>query len=105
MTEFILVATTSDKRDVLENICQALVERHLAACCQIQGPITSIFRWEGSVQTSEEWKAEIKTLSSRYEEVESLIRAKHDYDTPEIIVTRIAGGDQQYLDWFRAGVD
>ena len=55
-----VVTTTEAKTDALR-IASALVEHRLAACVQVLGPITSTFRWEGKVQTAEEWMCVVKT--------------------------------------------
>ena len=45
--EFIQISTTCDDREVLEKLAARLVESKVAACCQIEGPVTSVYRWEG----------------------------------------------------------
>lgn len=99
--EFAVVTTTSDRRDSLEQIAEVLIERDLAACVQVGGPVTSTFRWQGKTETSDEWTATIKTTTALVDEVMAAVRSRHHYDVPEIIVTPIVGGDRAYLDWIR----
>lgn len=99
MTDFYQVATTSETKDDATRIASALVERRLAACVQIVGPITSAFRWEGKLQTAEEWLCIAKTRRDLYEQVEGAIRELHPYQVPEIVATPIVAGSRSYLDW------
>ena len=52
MEGFIQVTTTTEKREDADRIARTLVERRLAACVQIVGPITSVYRWKGKVETA-----------------------------------------------------
>lgn len=101
----IIITTTSDDREVLKKIAQRLVANELAACCQISGPITSVYRWQGSVESASEHSVSIKTLASKFSAVESVIRELHRYDEPEIVATNITHGSESYLNWIRDNVD
>jgi len=63
------------------------------------GPITSVYRWEGAVQTDQEWRIEIKTASARVADLTDYIKEHHSYDVPEIIAVPIQGGSVDYLAW------
>jgi periplasmic divalent cation tolerance protein len=45
MTTALQVVTTTASRADAESVATALVERRLAACVQISGPILSRYRW------------------------------------------------------------
>ncbi len=79
-----------------------LVERCLAACVQVVGPITSTYRWEGRVETAEEWQCVIKTGRALWDGVEQAIRELHPYQVPEIIALPIECGSRAYLEWIDA---
>jgi uncharacterized protein involved in tolerance to divalent cations/uncharacterized protein (DUF433 family) len=93
-----LTTTTETKADA-RTIADALVERRLAACVQIIGPITSTYRWQGKVETAEEWLCVIKSRHDLYDALEAAILELHPYDVPEILITPVTGGSQSYLDW------
>jgi periplasmic divalent cation tolerance protein len=63
------------------------------------GPITSVFRWEGTVKTETEWRVEIKAAARRAPELTEYLTANHRYEVPEVIVTPIVGGSAEYLTW------
>ena len=99
MADFLQVMTTLAEREDAERIAGQLVEMRLAACVQVIGPIRSFYRWQGKVESSEEWLCVAKTHRDRYAEVEAAILAEHPYELPEIIATELAAGSAAYLNW------
>ena len=102
MTEFIQVTTSIDSKDGAQKIAQMLVERRLAACVHVAGPVTSTYWWQGKIEVEEEWTCAAKTREELYEEVEKIIREIHPYGEPEIVALPIAKGSKSYLDWITA---
>ena len=99
MTDYIQVLTTAGSEEEAERISAALIERRLAACVQVIGPISSRYRWQGKVEQEREWLCLAKTEASRYDELEAAIRELHSYDEPEIVATPIVAGSKGYLGW------
>jgi periplasmic divalent cation tolerance protein len=99
MTDALQVVTTAGSQDEAEHIARQLVERKLAACVQVIGPMTSIYHWQGEVERAAEWLLQIKTDRARYGEVEAAIRALHSYEVPEILALAVAAGSADYLRW------
>ena len=98
-TEHVIVASTADNEKTARALAAGAIEAKLGACAQILGPITSVFRWDGKVQTEQEWRVEIKTAADRVAALTEHIKANHSYDVPEIIATPITGGSAEYLSW------
>jgi periplasmic divalent cation tolerance protein len=103
MTEakFIQVITTTAQKEDAEKIASTLVEKRLAACVQIIGPIRSIYRWQGNIEREEEWLCQIKSRRDLFDAVDQTIRAIHPYETPEIIALPILVGNEGYLTWLQ----
>jgi periplasmic divalent cation tolerance protein len=99
VAEYLQVLTTTGSEREAEEISAALVERRLAACVQVLGPIASRYRWQGAVEQAQEWLCLAKTAASRYSELEAAIRELHSYEEPEIVATPIVAGSPGYLDW------
>ena len=99
MSEFLQIITTTDTKNMAKQIAETLVEKKLAACVQISGPMISTYAWKGLIENAEEWYCVIKTRKSLYKEVEESIKGLHSYEVPEIIALPIAEGNQAYLDW------
>ncbi|WP_149183218.1 divalent-cation tolerance protein CutA [Streptomyces sp. TRM49041] len=99
MIQALTVRTTTDSAAKAEALARGGVEERLAACAQVSGPVTSVYRWQGAVETAREWQVLFKTAESRYDALEAYIREYHDYDTPEIIATAVVRGSAGYLEW------
>ncbi len=99
MSDYIQVLTTTARRDEAERIARALIDSHLAACVQIQGPITSIYRWKGAVETSEEWQCSVKSRADLFLRIKDAILELHPYEVPEILAVPMVAGGDRYLAW------
>ena len=99
MTSYLQVATTTENKEDAEKIGKALVEKRLAACAQLVGPIQSTYWWKERIETAQEWLCHVKTHKGLYDEIEKAIKAIHPYETPEIIAMPIVGGSDEYLEW------
>ncbi len=97
--EHVQVLTAAGSREEAAAIADALVEGRLAACVQVLGPIRSTYRWEGRIESAEEWLCLAKTTSGRAGEAVAEIGRLHSYDTPEITVMPITAGSRRYLAW------
>ncbi len=101
MEEFILIQTTTETREDAVRISRELVEKRLAACVQIIGPITSIYRWQGRVEEAEEFLCQIKTRNELFSQIKENLRKIHPYQVPEIVSIPITKGAESYCDWLR----
>jgi periplasmic divalent cation tolerance protein len=93
------VVTSVGSRDAADALAQGAVLARVAACAQVAGPITSTYRWEGEVQTAEEWQVILKTTTDRYDALEAYILDSHDYDLPEVLALPVLAGNPAYLSW------
>ncbi len=98
----LIVITSAPDRVVAEKIARALVERKLAACVNILADCTSIYRWQGQIETAGEVPLLIKTRADIYDEVEAAIKSLHPYELPEIIGVSVERGSPDYLAWVNA---
>ena len=99
MPTFVQIVTTTGLREDAQRIGRELVERRLAACVQVAGPISSTYRWCGNIETAEEWQCWAKCLLERFDEIQRAIRALHSYEVPEILAMPILAGSADYLAW------
>ena len=101
MTDYIQVFTTTDKEEDARRIAAFMVEKRLAACAQILGPISSIYWWKGKVEEANEWLCIFKSRQNLFQRLEAGIRSVHPYEVPEIISLPIESGSRDYLNWLR----
>ena len=104
MTDNVLVLTTAGSEAEARNIANQLVERRVVACVNMIPRIQSVYRWEGKVETAEEFLLIIKTTKARSLDVQALIRELHSYDLPECVVISMTGGSAEYLKWIEESV-
>jgi periplasmic divalent cation tolerance protein len=99
VNEFVQVTTTTSTRQDAEEIAAELVSRKLAGCVQVSGPIRSTFRWQGEIETAEEWMCTAKTSRAQIPAIQNLLKEIHRYEVPELIATPIVEGGEAYLKW------
>ncbi|MCC7103604.1 MAG: divalent-cation tolerance protein CutA [Chloroflexi bacterium] len=97
--EIVEVRTTIDSKEGAEVLARALVEARAAACAQVVGPIQSCYRWEGALETAEEWLVLVKTRRDRLGAVEAVIAERHPYEVPELIALPVVWGTAAYARW------
>ena len=85
-------------------IGQTVVDERLAACVNVLGPISSIYRWKGKVETADEVAAFFKTDASRADELISRIASLHSYDIPCVASLSIDKILKPYADWVEESV-
>jgi periplasmic divalent cation tolerance protein len=102
MTEMIQVLTTMENKADAEKIARHLVEKRLAACVQIIGPLTSYFHWQGKLDSAGEYLCLIKSRDDLFTKLEEAIKKIHPYEVPEILAVSIVRGSKEYLDWMAA---
>lgn len=95
----ILILTTTSTTEEAESLANGLIGSRLAACVQILPKMTSIYTWEGKIESESEHLLLIKTLPEKYEAVEKYILDHHSYDTPEIVAIDAEKVSAGYLKW------
>ena len=100
-----LVLSTCPDRETAERLATTLVERRLAACVNIVPGLTSVYRWQGAIQTDAEVLLLIKTDAQRFPALEKTLREEHPYELPEIVAVTISNGSPGYLRWITTELD
>lgn len=95
--------TTFSCRDRAAACARHLIDKRLAACVQIEGSVTSIYRWQGVMETAEEFRCTCKTSVARAAACSAAILAAHDYATPELLAV-VAQASPAYAAWVQAEV-
>lgn len=95
----LIVLTNCPDAEVADRIARTLVEQGLAACVNQLPPVSSVYRWRGSVERAREVPLLIKTTRERMAELQDAIRALHPYELPEIVAIPVVAGLPAYLRW------
>ena len=98
---FVFVYSTFPDEASAKRIAEALVTAKLAACVNIHGPMTSVYSWEGKLESGSEFAAFIKTRKVLVPAVMETARPLHPYTVPCFLELPIASGNEDYLAWAR----
>ena len=95
----VLLITTLPDTERSEALARSLIAGGRVACvnCLPQG--TSIYRWQGEIETASEVMMVIKTVREHSEIVARQVHDEHPYELPELLVVPVIGGSAKYLDW------
>ena len=99
----IVLCTTPD-REAAELIANTLVAEKLAACVNILPGVTSVYRWQGAIEQSEELLLVIKTSQTVWPMLVAQIQALHPYELPEIVAVPIKTGEAEYIQWLENSI-
>ena len=99
-----IVLTTAGSKEEAQQIARKLVERRLAACVSVIGPIESMYRWKDGIESAEEWMLLIKTTAAVFRNLNDAIRELHSYELPECLQIPVEAGSADYLHWIEENV-
>jgi periplasmic divalent cation tolerance protein len=99
MNQILLVITNLPDRATAERVADALVTEGVAACVNILAACSSVYRWEGKLNHTEEVPLLIKTTHAAYPQLEAALRKLHPYELPELLAVPVTAGLPEYLNW------
>ncbi len=102
--EMLIITTTCPNEDEANTMSKALVSKQFAGCVQAS-PLKSTYAWEGAIESSDEVKLEIKTLTKHFDKISTLIQELSSYECPEIIATSIVKSSKRYSQWLKTSVN
>ena len=97
----ILITTTTSSKVEAEKIAALLVNRKLAACVNIIGPIQSLYVWKEKLVNDEEYKLFIKSFQEKWPQIKEAVKDNHSYKVPEISMILISDMQDDYLSWMK----
>lgn len=98
LDQVILITTAPDAKTA-EALARSLVAKELVACVNCFPAGTSVYRWQGRVETAAEVVMLIKTVREYGDRVARQVQDEHPYELPEVLVVPVIGGSRAYLDW------
>lgn len=96
---YIVLIITTPTNEEAQRISRALLEQRKVACVNIVPRVSSLFWWQGKIDSARESLLIVKTTASQLNELVTLVKEIHSYDVPEIVAMPIVGGNQDYLEW------
>jgi len=104
MPEPLLCLCTCPDAPSARRLAGLLVEARLAACVNVLPGLTSVYRWQGAVESADEVLLVIKTDAAHYPALEEALQREHPYELPEVVAVSIAAGSTRYLEWLHAAL-
>ena len=101
-TEFLFVYVTAGSKEEAKAIASEAVKKNLAACANILPSMTSVYQWQGQVETAEETVLILKTTREKFAPLNRLVLELHSYDCPCITALPVSDGHSDFLDWIRS---
>jgi len=98
-TDVVLVLTTLPLELDADAFAHTLVAERLAACVSVLPPMSSTYRWQGTIESASERQTLVKTTTGCLEALERRIANLHPYEVPEVLVLPVSGGAASYLAW------
>lgn len=94
--------TTTAKRADADRLARGAVEARLAACAQVDGPVTSYYHWEGKLEQAEEFRVWFKYLPANASALGAWVHHHHPFATPQWIEISAEHVGEKYLSWAMA---
>ena len=104
MKYVILMATTKDEKEAAK-IAKSLLDKKLAACCNIIPGMKSMFWWEGKQEEIRESLLMAKTSKELAARAAAEIKSLHSYKMPALEFLEIVGGSTDNLNWIKKETD
>ncbi len=98
MDDYCVIVTTTYNKEEADTLTRTLLSNSLVACVQ-ESEVASSYIWNGKIETSYEYRLELKSRRDRVEEIIDFIKKNHSYNIPEIIVLPIVEGNSDYFRW------
>ena len=98
-TDIIFVYIPCASMDEAKKIGRALVEERLAACANIFNGPHAIYRWQGKMETGDEFLLVAKTRTALFDRLSSRVQSLHSYKTPCIAALPVSQVNAAYASW------
>ena len=95
----IIICTSVDDKKVARDIANKLLTNKHSSCINIILNNESMYVWNGRIETTNEYILFIKTVKSKFKNIEKLILDAHPYEIPEILAIDIDYVNKKYLKW------
>lgn len=96
----VVILTTLSASADANAFARTLVSERLAACVNVLPPMTSVYRWKGTLEEDREQQLVIKTTADRVAAIEARFGELHPYELPEFLVISGAASEA-YAGWLR----
>ena len=102
MTDILLIRVNCPDEAVADHIAELLIRAKLAACANIEGPISAVYWWDGEIEREEEWVLFLKAPQANWDKIEAMVTDQHPHETPAILATPCFRVNSRYAQWLNS---
>lgn len=100
----VVILCTAPDESCAQRLANLLLEARLAACVTLLPGAQSLYYWEGKLERQTEVQMLIKSDTSHQLALLTHLKRHHPYETPELLILPVSGGDSDYLTWLNASL-
>ncbi|AIU87197.1 divalent cation tolerance protein CutA [Pectobacterium odoriferum] len=104
LCDAVVILCTAPDDACAQRLADSLLETRLAACVTLLPGARSRYYWEGKLEQQSEVQMLIKSDTSHQQALLTHLKQQHPYDTPELLVLPVSGGNSDYLTWLNASL-
>ena len=102
MTVLAMIYCPFGSTDEAKSVSRQVVQQKLAACANILGETTSIYEWQGKLESAAEVAVLFKTAAAQVKPLIAEIAKLHSYDEPAMVSWYVDDSTQGFADWIQA---
>ena len=99
MSGVALVYTLFGSAEAADRVARQLIAERLAVCANMLVAATSLYEWNGVMESTAEVPVLFKTTPSRRNALMARIAELHDYEVPAILALPVESADLAYAKW------
>ncbi|EHD23229.1 MULTISPECIES: divalent cation tolerance protein CutA [Brenneria] len=100
----VVILCTAPDETCAQRLAVSLLAVPLAACVTLFPGARSLYYWQGRLEQQSEVQMLIKSDASHQQALLDHLKQHHPYQTPELLVLPVLGGDSDYLTWLNASL-
>lgn len=85
MKKIIIIYTTINNKQQAIELAEQAVNAEVAACVNIMPNITSVYKWQDKIETSDEYVLIFKTAYNNKYKIMQWLKQNHSYTLPAIL--------------------
>lgn len=105
MSNLVLVYITFSNLKEAKTISEELLNEKLIVCVNIFPEVSSLYLWEGKINSNCEIVAIMKSRNDQTDKIVEKIEAMHSYDQPAVVIIPIGKANKSFTNWVNNVID